>query len=82
MLATIDRTQCGVIQWLNGHDIARHWEIGRQREFFLPECWLKFGEGQKNVIVTGLRQTVNGAKLNALEISPYPDSTLLSPVHF
>ncbi len=60
--------------WLNGHDIGRHWEIGPQREFFLPECWLKFGHGRKNVLVLGLRQTINGAKLNAAEVSPYPDS--------
>lgn len=60
--------------WLNGHDIGRHWEAGPQREFYLPECWLKFGAGQRNVLTLGLRQTVNGAVLNAAEISPYPDS--------
>ena len=60
--------------WLNGHDIGRHWEIGPQREFFLPECWLKFGDGRKNVLALALRQTANGAKLNAAEVSPYPDS--------
>jgi hypothetical protein len=58
--------------WLNGHDIGKHWEAGPQREFYLPECWLNFGG--KNVLVLGLRQTVNGAKLNAAEVSPYPDS--------
>ncbi len=65
--------------WLNGHDIGRHWEVGPQREFFLPECWLNFGDGRKNVLVLALRQTVNGAKLNAAEISPYPDSAELLP---
>lgn len=60
--------------WLNGHDIGRHWEIGPQREYYLPECWLKFGEGQKNILVLGLRQTVNGARLRAAEVSPYPPS--------
>ncbi|HEY8961355.1 MAG TPA: beta-galactosidase [Luteolibacter sp.] len=58
--------------WLNGHDIGRHWEIGPQREFYLPECWLNQGAGRKNVLVLGLRQTVNGAKLRAAEVSPYP----------
>jgi len=58
--------------WLNGHDIGRHWEIGPQREFYLPECWLKLGKGQKNVLMLGLRQTVNGAQLRAAEIAPYP----------
>jgi hypothetical protein len=60
--------------WLNGHDIGRHYEAGPQREFFLPECWLNFGPGQKNVLVLGLRQTIHGAKLNAAEISPYPNA--------
>ena len=60
--------------WLNGHDIGRHWEIGPQREFFLPECWLKLGGDQTNVLVFGLCQTINGGELNAAEISPYPDS--------
>jgi len=58
--------------WLNGHDIGRHWEAGPQREFYLPECWLNFGGTRKNVVVIGLRQTVNGAKLKAAEVSPYP----------
>jgi len=58
--------------WINGHDIGRHWEIGPQREFYLPECWLNFGKGRKNVLMLGLRQTVNGAELRAAEVSPYP----------
>lgn len=59
--------------WLNGHNIGRHWEAGPQREFFLPECWLNFG--QKNVLVLGLRQTANGAVLKAVEVSPYPNGS-------
>lgn len=59
--------------WLNGHNIGRHWEAGPQREFYLPECWLNFGK-KKNVLVFGLRQTMNGASLNAVEIAPYPDA--------
>jgi hypothetical protein len=62
--------------WLNGHDIGRHWEAGPQREFYLPECWLKFG-GQRNVIVLGLRQTINGATIKAAAVSPYPDAAEL-----
>lgn len=60
--------------YLNGHDIGRHHEAGPQREFFLPECWLKFGPGRKNVLVLGLRQTIHGAVVKAAEVSPYPDS--------
>lgn len=54
--------------WLNGHNIGRHWEAGPQRTYFLPECWLHYG--QKNVLVFGLRQTRHGALLHALEIGP------------
>jgi hypothetical protein len=63
--------------WLNGHDIGKHWEAGPQREFYLPECWLNFGG--KNILVLGLRQTVNGATLKAAEVSPYPDAAELIP---
>lgn len=56
--------------WLNGHNIGRHWEEGPQREFYLPECWLKFGA--KNTLVFGLRQSENnGALLQGVEIAPY-----------
>ncbi len=72
-LARINASGNGYM-WLNGHNIGRHWEAGPQREFYLPECWLNFGKKKKNVLVFGLRQTVNGALLNAVEIRPYPES--------
>jgi len=57
--------------WLNEHNIGRYWEAGPQREFYLPECWLKFGKNKLNVLVFGLRQTENGAFLKAIEIAPF-----------
>ena len=57
--------------YLNGHNIGRHWEAGPQREFYLPECWLRFGKNEKNVITLGLRETGNGAVIKAMEISEY-----------
>lgn len=63
--------------WLNGHNIGRHWEAGPQREYYLPECWLNFGDDKKNVLVLGLRQTADGALVKALEILPYPDAAEL-----
>jgi hypothetical protein len=57
--------------YLNGHNIGRHWEAGPQREFYLPECWLNIGKNKKNVITIGLRQTMNGAKIKAMEIASY-----------
>lgn len=59
--------------WLNGNNIGRHWEAGPQREFYLPECWLKFGKQEKNVLVLGLRQTDSGALVKAIEIAAYPN---------
>lgn len=66
--------------WLNGHNIGRHWEVGPQREFYLPECWLNFGKGKKNVLVFGLRQSANGAKLKAVEIAPYANDAEIRSV--
>jgi hypothetical protein len=60
--------------FLNGHSIGRYWEVGPQREFFLPECWLNFGREKRNVLAFCLRATEKGAKVEALEVSPYPDS--------
>lgn len=57
--------------YLNGHNIGRHWEVGPQREFYLPECWLNFGKNKKNVITLGLRQTMNGAVVKGMEIAAY-----------
>lgn len=60
--------------WLNGHNIGRHYQHGPQRDYFLPECWLNFGKGQKNVLMMGLRQTSHGAQLKAAEVRPYRDA--------
>lgn len=66
--------------YLNGHDIGRHHEVGSQRDFYLPECWLKTGPGEKNVLVAALRRTVHGATIQGAEITPYPDSGETVPV--
>jgi hypothetical protein len=60
--------------YLNGHNIGRHFEAGPQREYFLPECWLRFGPGMTNVLTLGLRQTMHGAVIRSAEIAPYPES--------
>jgi hypothetical protein len=57
--------------YLNGHNIGRHWEIGPQREYYLPECWLNTGSNNKNVITLGLCQTMNGADIKAMEVASY-----------
>ncbi len=58
--------------YLNGHNIGRHYELGQQREYYLPECWLNFGNNKKNTLMIGLRQTSHNAILRAAEIRPYP----------
>ena len=57
--------------YVNGHNIGRHWEVGPQREYYIPECWLNLKKGQKNNIVLGLRQSVNGAVIKAMEVRSY-----------
>lgn len=41
--------------FLNGHALGRYWQQGPQHDFFLPECWLNFGPGSKNVLTMCLR---------------------------
>ena len=69
--AVLDASGNGMVA-LNGHELGRYWEVGPQREFYLPECWLKFG-GEKNVLTIKLRSTERGAQLRAAEIAPYAD---------
>ena len=67
--AIIDASGDGYV-WLNGHNIGRRWDVGPQREFYLPECWLNFGG--KNTLVLGLRQSEQcGAVLEGVEVLPY-----------
>jgi hypothetical protein len=57
--------------YLNDQPLGRYWEAGPQRKFYLPECWLKTGEGEKNILTLCLRPTAKGATLNGAEVQPY-----------
>ncbi len=57
--------------YLNDHPLGRYWEAGPQRKFYLPECWLKTGTGEKNVLALCLRPLGKGAVLSAAEVAPY-----------
>ena len=38
--------------------MATRWallDVGPQRRFYLPECWLNFGDGKQNVLTMALR---------------------------
>lgn len=68
--ANIDAAGCGFL-YLNGHPLGRYFDVGPQREYFLPECWLHFGPGEKNVLAMSLCPAANGVALRAVEIAPY-----------
>ena len=68
--ALIDASGNGFL-YLNGHPIGRYWQVGPQREYFLPECYLNFGK-KKNVLVLCLRPTEQGAELGSVAVGPYP----------
>ena len=68
-LARISAAGNGMI-YLNGQHLGRWWEVGPQKDFFLPECWLNSGAGKKNVLTFCLRRTDRGASLLGLEILP------------
>jgi hypothetical protein len=68
--ANIDAAGQGFL-YLNDHELGRYYDVGPQREYFLPECWLNFGPGKKNVLAMSLRPTDHGVELRALQIQPY-----------
>jgi hypothetical protein len=76
--AVLDASGNGFV-YLNGHNLGRYWEVGPQREFYLPECWLKFGAGEKNVLTVCLRATERGSMLRAAEVLPYADQAEWRP---
>jgi hypothetical protein len=59
--------------YLNGHALGRYWDVGPQWDFFLPECWLNFGPGSKNVVTLCLRPTKGPPSIQTASLSPYSD---------
>ncbi|HTV48790.1 MAG TPA: beta-galactosidase [Phycisphaerae bacterium] len=57
--------------FINGHNIGRYWQNGGQKDFFLPDCWLNTGPGNKNVIVLCLRGVDKPAGVLSASIVPY-----------
>lgn len=41
--------------YVNGHCIGRCWQQGPQREYYVPECWLKVG---KNIVAVSQRNMI------------------------
>lgn len=59
--------------YLNGHELGRYWEAGPQHDFFLPECWLNFGDGKTNQLTLSLRRADKGAEIQSAIVEPYRD---------
>jgi len=58
--------------YLNDHALGRWWEVGPQRDFYLPECWLNVGPGSSNVLTLCLRPT-KGVGVRSATVEPYAD---------
>jgi len=67
----IDATGNGFI-YLNGHILGRYWQEGPQREYYVPESWLRY-DGKSNRLAVCLRPVDGVEALRAVEISAYPD---------
>ena len=57
--------------YLNGHAIGRYWDAGPQHDFYLPECWLNFGNGRTNNLTLSLRPTGQGVAIQSASVEPY-----------
>jgi hypothetical protein len=57
--------------YLNGHAIGRYWQAGPQHDFFLPECWLNFGENAANNLTLDLRAVDGRAEIQTAVVEPY-----------
>jgi hypothetical protein len=56
--------------YVNGHCIGRYREVGPQNDFYLPDCWLNFGQGQSNKLALDLRPVDKGVSVLALSVAP------------
>lgn len=50
----LSRWKKGVV-WVNGRNLGRYWEVGPQRDVFVPGCWLN--KGKNEVIVFDLERS-------------------------
>lgn len=65
----------GSCMTIDGHDTFIY--SAAFHYFRCPEALWRDRAGQKNVLVFGLRQTANGARLRAMEIRPYENAAEL-----
>ncbi len=55
--------------YLNGQTVGRFWQNGKQREYFLPDCWLK--QKGPNVIALCLRPLDRPGGVQSISVVPY-----------
>ena len=59
--------------YLNGRFVGRYVIVGPQKDFYLPEPYLAFGEKTGNVVTVALAYTESPAVLHTLMVSPYEE---------
>ncbi len=58
----------GVV-WINGHNLGRYWDVGPQRDLFVPGVWLN--KGENSIILFDMEQASPG-RLEATPERIYP----------
>lgn len=60
--------------YVNGRFIGRYWSVGPQEIFYLPKCWLKFGDKQgKNNVAIAVINNGGAGGIQSLEVTPYKE---------
>ncbi len=62
--------------YLNDKFLGRYMTIGPQKEFYLPETFLKFGEKAQNVLTIMLAYADDANHLRTLRVAPYEEFAL------
>jgi hypothetical protein len=65
--------------YVNGHCIGRYWQAGPQHDFYVPECWLRFGAAE-NGVALDLRPMEKGVSLQAASMVPDPSFAVETPL--
>jgi hypothetical protein len=56
--------------YINGRCLGRYWQVGPQRDFYIPETWLHFGAGKINTIALSLRPVDEGVCVQDVRVVP------------
>lgn len=56
--------------YVNGRCLGRYWQAGPQHDFYIPETWLHFGDGEANTIVLNLRPLEKGVNVRSAQLVP------------